>query len=155
MEPVQRLEWVKEKKHCFLCLQKHSFGKGECKSKYNCKICDKKHNFLLHIEKKIETQALIATTAQLLAFTRDEDNLLATAMVNVLTKNGDKVLIRAVIDMGSQSAMINERAQQALGLETERVCADIDGIDELKSAATKRAMLKNFPRFSNDLCFGG
>lgn len=60
----------------------------------------------------------------LIAATRDEDNLLATAMVNVVTQNGDKVLVRAVIDMGSQSAMINERAQQALGLKTERIHAD-------------------------------
>lgn len=33
LEPVKRLNWVKEKKLCFVCLQKH--GKNECKSKYN------------------------------------------------------------------------------------------------------------------------
>lgn len=126
---------------CFVCLQKHA--KNECKGKYNRKICGNKHNVLLHLEKKIETKALIATTVDskndnnnesvepittneqnvstLIAATRDEDNLLATAMVRVLTKDGNKILVRAVIDMGSQSAMINEHMQQSLGLNGEKI----------------------------------
>lgn len=164
LEPSKRLDAIKEKKLCFVCLQKHA--KNECKSKFDCKVCNKKHNVLLHIEKKMETQALISTRAEkiigmpesvnepnvntLLAATRDEDNLLATAMVNVVTKNGDKILVRAVVDMGSQSAMITERAHQALGMESEKVHAGIDGIEETKTTTKKRTELTIFPRFSAD-----
>lgn len=126
---------------------------------------------MLHIEKqveKVETKVLLATAIDknetttgeinvktLIATSeesdfRDEDNLLATAMVNVYTKNGDKVVLRAVVDMGSQSPMITERAQQALGLETVTVNAGVDGVDALQTRTKKRTKLNIFSRFSND-----
>lgn len=163
LSPAERLDSIKVKKLCFVCLQKH--GKNECKSKYDCKICEKKHNVLLHIEKQVETKTLLATAAEktdknetsaneinikTLIVTRDEDNLLATAMVNVYTKNGNKVLLRAVVDMGSQSPMITERAQQALGLETETVSAGVDGVDALQTKTNKRTQLNIFSRFSDN-----
>lgn len=144
------MDSAKERKLCFVCLQKH--GRNECKSKFDCKICEKKHNVLLHVEKqveKVESKVLLATATEsqadtnetttgeinvkALISTRDEDNLLSTAMVNVYTKDGNKVLLRAVVDMGSQSPMIAERAQQALGLETEAVIAGVDGVDALQT----------------------
>lgn len=145
-EPQGRFKWAKDNKICYLCLQKH--GKNECKSKFNCKICENKHNVLLHLEKKVSIAN--ETNVSALIATRDENNLLATAMVNVRTKNGDKILLRAVVDMGSQSPMITERAQQALGLDTENVCAEVDGVDAIHSKASKRAQLVIYSRFTDE-----
>lgn len=166
LEPTKRYEWAKEKKICFVCLQGHSRN-DVCKSKYNCRKCGKKHNTLLHMEKKVETKSLIATTenneknevsrmnepnvSTLIASARDENNLLATAMVRVAAKNGDKVLARAVIDMGSQSSMVTANTQQALALKTEKIYAGIDGVEAVKTTANKCVELKIFPRFSDDV----
>lgn len=142
---------------CYVCLHKHA--RNECKSKYDCKICEKKHNYLVHIEKKVETKSLITTTVgtkaensvknkegadtnkqnlnTLIAAAHDEDNLLATAMVRVLAKNGDKLLVRAVIDMGSQSAMITDHSRQALALKGEKMCAGVDGIEAMTTETEK------------------
>lgn len=79
------------------------------------------------------------TNANALIVTRDENNLSATAMMHVFAKNGYKVMLRALVDMGSQNPMITERAQQALGLNTERVCAGLDGVDAMQTKATKNS----------------
>lgn len=50
LEPPKRVDWIKERKICVVCLQKHD--KNECKSKFDCKTCNKKHNVLLHLEKR-------------------------------------------------------------------------------------------------------
>lgn len=120
------------------------------------------------MEKKTETKTLIATTAEnnrknnvqeinepnvntLIAAARDENNLLATAMIRVVAKNGDKVLARAVIDMGSQSSMITENTRQALALKTEKVYAGIDGVEAVKTTANGCVELKICPRFSDEI----
>lgn len=123
------------------------------------------------MDKKVETKSLITTTVDtenndcidseptttnnqnvkaLITATRDEDNLLATAMVRVESKNGDKILARAVIDMGSQSAIITESSRQALGLKTETIRAAVDGVEAITTTANKRVELKIFSRFSDD-----
>lgn len=160
IDSVKRFEWVKENKLCFVCLLKH--GRNECKSKYDCKKCNKKHNVLIHIEKKTETKSLIATTSEqsenvneanvnILIGTRDQDNLLATAMVRVKTKNGDMIMARAVIDMGSQSALVTENTRQALGLNAEKICAGVDGISAITATANRRVELEICSRFSNEI----
>lgn len=164
LDPSKRFSWARENKICYVCLQKHA--RNECKSKFDCKICEKKHNVLLHLEKKAETKSLMATAVEteeitasvagesnvntLLAATRDEDNLLATAMVRVLASNGEKILVKAVIDMGSQSAMINESTRQALALKTERASTGVDGIESMTTTPERSVVLKIFPRFSDE-----
>lgn len=165
IEVQNRFKWAKENKMCYVCLQSHA--RNECKSKYKCKLCEGKHNVLLHFEKKLETKNLITTSVHkndgtngetamdgenvktLIAASRDEDNLLATAMVRVQTSNGDKILARAVIDMGSQSALISEKSHQALGLKTEKVYAGVDGVDAITTTANRRVELKICSRFSD------
>lgn len=126
-------------------------GKQEpCKTKYNCKLCDKPHNTLLHFEIKKQSdnhnQGEITSVSSLIA-TKDEENLLATAIVRVKTKNGDKIGLRAVVDQGSQGTMLTEHALQKLGLSAEKVRAAVDGISGKES--TKRVQLEVSPRFSD------
>lgn len=101
-----------------------------------------------------ENNESIATNGQnvstLIAATRDEDNLLATAMVRVLAKNGEKILVRAVINVGAQSAMVNEHTRQSLGWNGERIYAGVNGVGAIPSTVNKCVELKIFPRFSDD-----
>lgn len=102
----ERSEWVKAEKVCVICLQRHKTV--ECRGKYLCKTCGKKHNTLLHFESKKDTAnetetALLTTNSvndastsekndvsqvQVLMSTKKTNNLLATAYVNVLDKDG-------------------------------------------------------------------
>lgn len=160
----KRSEWAKEKKLCFNCLQKHKFG--ECKSKFNCKKCNKRHNTLLHFSSNIEvkSQTSEVNKTSLIAAACDKSdgtqtdkvandpksNLLATAWVNVSGKNGEMVLLKAVVDQGSQSAIITERALQLLQLKGERVRAGIDGVEGKESIANKMVSLAIKPRFQSE-----
>jgi hypothetical protein len=169
LDPAMRLEWVKEKKVCFVCLQQHK--QGECKSRFNCKKCSKKHNTLLHIEKKERIETLMATTSDqnesenkdieksndsrinTLLATKDHENLLATARVKVSAKNGERMNARSVVDMGSQSAMITERLVQLLALKSETVYIAVDTVDECNTQAYKRVKLEIASRFQNGFVF--
>ncbi|XP_053989874.1 uncharacterized protein LOC128882320, partial [Hylaeus volcanicus] len=142
----ERSEWAKSEKVCVICIQKHD---GECKAKFNtCKTCGKKHNTLLHFETKKEANekktTLLTTTTineatssksnetsqvQVLTTTKNTNKLLATAFVNVLSKNGEKVLLKSVIDGASQGALITENAFQKLGLDSDSVNAEVQGVE--------------------------
>ena len=60
--------------------------------------------------------------------TKDEKNLLATAIVQVKARNGDRIMLRTVVDQGSQGAMVTESALQKLNVPVEKVMAGIDGL---------------------------
>lgn len=144
LETVKRIEKVKEKKLCFICLHGHKIG--ECKSKYRCQTCGKKHNTLLHLDKKnapIESKNAMCTTAQTNDSESDDDSaksisalvvakasssVLSTAMVRMVTRSGEKIFLRALIDNCAQSAFISEQAVQLLKLHKANVSASITGI---------------------------
>ncbi|XP_055308887.1 uncharacterized protein LOC129572810 [Sitodiplosis mosellana] len=166
-EVKERSEWAKSEKVCVICIQKHD---GECKAKFNtCKTCGKKHNTLLHFETKKEANekktTLLTTTTineatssksnetsqvQVLTTTKNTNKLLATAFVNVLSKNGEKVLLKSVIDGASQGALITENAFQKLGLDSDSVNAEVQGVEGRKSTAGKMTNLTLRPHFSDD-----
>lgn len=156
LDPKERFEWSKQKKACFVCLQIHS--QGECKSKFpTCKICAKKHNTLLHLEAKKDQNVTLVSTSEkptehvnTMVVTKDETNLLATAIVRVKAKNGDKIVMRAIIDQASQGALLTESALQKLALPTESVTAGIDGVSANSNVAKKRVELEILPRFTDD-----
>lgn len=126
IEPQKRMEWAKTSKACFKCLQMHKFGM--CSSKHTCKKCGKGHSTLLHLEnqKKPSTQTNSGyTKAAMCATVRNEVDeseetiqisanvatnksgvLLATALVNVVTGHGEALLMKALIDQGSQGTFI-------------------------------------------------
>lgn len=156
LDAQNRYEWAKQKKVCFVCLQVHR--QGECRSKYLCKTCSRKHNTLLHIEMKKDAQTTLIATHEVNettagvsnCATKDEKNLLATAIVRVKARNGDKIGLRAVIDQGSQGSMLTEHALQKLKLPVEKVSAGVDGFSGAESVSKKRVELEISPRFSDD-----
>ncbi|XP_031632584.1 uncharacterized protein LOC116346586, partial [Contarinia nasturtii] len=175
LEVQPRIDFVKEKHLCTNCFGEHKVS--ECKSKYTCSKCQKKHNTLLHLDdfkprytkQKMysEPKAALASTALTSMITvNDEDagtvssvqslisterfaNLLGTAMVQVQSGFGEWLFMKAVVDNGSQSAMIREEAAQILKLVFERVYAPIDGFDETKKIASKQVKLRIKPRFDS------
>lgn len=157
MEPKNRSDLVRNKKLCINC----SFHKHEeCKSKFTCKTCNKKHHSLLHFIR--EVKANVAKTVNTNESKNENiDNILspvscvasnnisATALVTIESKLGQKVVLKALIDQGSQSSFISENAMQTLNLKRNRVSAHITGIGE-KTASSKYSVdLKIFPRFKS------
>lgn len=60
------------------------------------------------------------------------------------------LLLKAIVDQGSQSAIITENALQLLKLKGERVRGGIDGVEGKESIANKRVSLSIKPRFLSD-----
>lgn len=64
--------------------------------------------------------------------------LLATALVSVKAKNGEMILMRALIDQGSQGTFIRESAAQLLKLPYEKITAEVSGIATVIKKAVHR-----------------
>lgn len=117
--------FVQNNKLCYNCLiPNHSVL--QCKRNTRCRVCQKKHHSLLHPEKRDcnETpQALAQEVRQ-----ADEHKtvshhthnpgqvLLATALVDIMARNGQMQVYRALLDQGSQTSFVTEEFVQATGL---------------------------------------
>lgn len=114
----ERMKTVTDKKLCFNCLFPHRVN--ECKSKFNCSKCQKRHHSLLHYEKKEATAASTSATGtssapvQFSGHLREtSETLLATACVPIYHVNGDKTIVRVLIDQGSTSNFVSEKVCQS------------------------------------------
>jgi transposase InsO family protein len=131
MSPEHRLQEVKKHRLCTNCLR--GGHKTESCSGSNCKKCNKRHNSLLHFDNaSVETSTsspnLIATASHY-AEPIYNNVILSTAMVSVLSKKGQKVNLRALLDNGSASNFITERAVKMLKLDNvTKVNFSITGI---------------------------
>lgn len=122
----QRKKLVLENCLCINCLRGHKVS--ECRSKRVCKKCGEKHNTKLHED---ETVSINHITTNEQTFSAKNGKLLATAVVKTEDKFGIKHLLRAFIDMGSEGAVISEKAAQLLSLPRNRVNVPLTGIDEI------------------------
>lgn len=144
MSEQERFNEAKNKKLCMKCLL-DNHKTNDCKSQFKCTTCQKGHNTLIHIN---EYGAKNANTRQSRAaretpqqnvntlLTIDNPNvLLATALVKITAKNGSHIVLKAVIDQGSQGTFITENAAQMLNLPRKRVTAVITGIGAREKTA--------------------
>lgn len=135
-----RIELAKAKKICLNCLS-GTHKTHDCKSKFTCKMCKRHHHTLLHLESKHNNEKLInSNIAQIelqsepihiqatVALQNNGSVLLATAMIGVRDKHGSIIMLRALLDQGSQSAFISEHAAQTLRLKRESIYAIVSGI---------------------------
>lgn len=76
--------------------------------------------------------------------------LLATAMIGVFDKNGSVIMLRALLDQGSQSAFITEQAAQTLRISRRSIHAIISGIGAKTQVSKQAIELSLFPRFESD-----
>ncbi|XP_037928952.1 uncharacterized protein LOC119663420 [Teleopsis dalmanni] len=106
--------WVKDAKICRVCLS-HKTTK-RCNSKTKCQDCGKWHNTLLHINsgQNNNTSTLTMNTGTA------ENVLLATAQVRVKSVQGEMIMLRALIDQGSQTTAVSEEAAQILNLQGKK-----------------------------------
>lgn len=76
--------------------------------------------------------------------------MLATALAGVLSKSGEKVVMRILIDMGSQAAYISENALQTLKLSKQKMLANSTGIGGENTTLSKYIVpLKLIPIFES------
>lgn len=128
---------------CKNCLYKH-FG-NPCKSEKSCRRCGEQHNTLLHeafVQGGESTNNATPSTSlrqNTYPLTKSGSNnhvsqkvysevLLATAMVKVQNNDGTYITMRCLIDQGSQSCLVTERAAQLLKLPRQRCKSVIYGV---------------------------
>lgn len=151
----ERINWARTSKLCNNCFS-NSHDKSKCTSKFSCKNCAKKHHTLLHIETKNSTSANVvtcpmnelSTVANMANSTSDV--LLATALVYSRSKGNELILLRALLDQGSQSSFITENAVQLLGLKKFKISLQIFGIGAIPRMASSYVQLSLQPRFESD-----
>ncbi|XP_070167756.1 uncharacterized protein [Polyergus mexicanus] len=146
----QRREHVKKQGACFNCLRlKH--GVSSCPSGSRCLRCQGKHHSMLHNSDDsshastdagesvttAETQAkakdapsttAIHSNVAALAAASRRQILLSTALATCFNDQGRSVVIRALLDSGSEATFLSERVAQALRLPRRRVHVPVAGI---------------------------
>lgn len=137
MPPYLKRKKVRELNLCQNCLYDHRGG--ECMSDKRCKICQGKHNTILH-EAFIQQNTGPHQSNQLRKYTsnvstsyQDSEILLATAIINVLARDGREYRMRVLIDQGSQTSIITEHAAQLLGLSRKPCSGTITGVGDRES----------------------
>ncbi|KAL0859557.1 hypothetical protein ABMA27_010699 [Loxostege sticticalis] len=157
-----RREFVQSNNICFCCLGSNHSARF-CQANVKCRICRKKHHALLHPAGK-GTSGIQSTVAQVkdtplnnsgstdvegtdladpvisLFSTKDykvSQVLLATALLDTTSRRGEKFVIRALLDQGSQSSFITESIVQLLGLKKIPVRSQISGVGGENSLVSK------------------
>lgn len=125
--PNDRYQIVKDNKRCVSCLGTHSVK--DCRSKASCVTCHKKHHSLLHFNNKSQenatfSQANVLPSNTTASFTcapqgksvnQNSTVLLGTVLVKLTASNGCSYVFRALLDSGSMTDFISERAAQLMG----------------------------------------
>lgn len=152
----QRREIIKMQKRCFNCLSaKH--GVASCQSKYSCRICHKRHHTLLHIDSptcsdsmepekrgdamrpsQSQNKAVNSLTATSVTSDR-APVLLATANVKIRVPSGRTVVVRALLDQGSEMTFISENLAQMLRVRRIQTSLSIAAVGGTHAGTVKHA----------------
>lgn len=126
-------------------------SRARCLSKQTCRKCRRNHHTLLHFEEFKETKSTeIQDNNQELSNNKEtraihicqtnkplfKSVLLATAIVQVQTSDGELIPLRALIDQGGEASAISEKATQLLRLKRKNHHIDISHLDESHSKST-------------------
>ena len=139
----QRVERVQALKLCSNCLAGGHFV-AACTSKFSCRTCGKRHNTMLHFERnsprkpsESETRTpreLASSPSPQLSsnhtHTASGPVLLGTARIKILTSSG-QLVVRALIDSGSQASVISEFLAQVMKMPRRKTNASIVVVGEL------------------------
>lgn len=132
LDVKERIETARQVRLCLNCL-----GSGhktaQCSSDHRCQTCNKKHHTLLHLQMRSDYSATGQTTTMnaTMNSVRAGQILLATAIINVQANGGVMHQIRALIDSGSQSSFITERAVQKLKLKKASTRVQVYGLGRI------------------------
>lgn len=148
---TKRWDIVKKLKLCSICFGKH-FAK-ECKSKYRCEKCNGQHSQWLHYEAHKQEKTKQSNVSANTSCNDRNEVFLGTALVKCKTKQGDLVILRALIDNGSQGTFATERAAQLLQLKREKISACIDGFGGAEAGTAKTMMeIEIMPTQESNVC---
>lgn len=176
--PVQsRIAQAKSRKLCFNCLR-NSHSTNYCKSP-GCRFCRRKHHSLLHINSnpssknspmEVPQQSAPATNnaATNNDATTSETNiqipstnsnhvlndynqqvLLSTAIIRIVSNSGSYYNCRALLDSGSQSNFITEDVCNVLGLQKTKMNLAITGIGQISTQMSHVTEVAIKSRFNN------
>ncbi|XP_071578243.1 uncharacterized protein [Temnothorax nylanderi] len=142
--PSQRRDIVQRERRCFNCLSPHHAAKA-CSSKFLCRLCQKPHHTLLHVDSDFSPKteevtpatempkAVDAKTSEVNSLfasskTTRSYALLATAWITVSSPLGRSVIVRALLDQGSEMSFITEKLAQCLRLKRVRMPTSVSAV---------------------------
>ncbi|XP_066585540.1 uncharacterized protein [Prorops nasuta] len=145
LNPQARYKAAQNNSLCINCLRPgHSIS--SCRSNSRCKKCSNAHHTLLHFEKQPNptsqrnpSQATAPTSLQTIdqpstsvvahVSAMDERTaLLATFFARATAPNGRQIMIRGLVDPGSQTSFMTENLAQLLRVTRRKVNATIYGV---------------------------
>ncbi|XP_072380528.1 uncharacterized protein [Diabrotica undecimpunctata] len=136
----ERISFVDRNKLCKLCLNSHT---DKCRLNLKCQTCHKGHNSLLHLE-KVAVSSNIAQSNQDASTSSQYDavvnfnsiyknranTILPTVKVKVRTASGHNLIVRGLVDTGSQVSLVTNSLVKRLNLKTYNNYLDIVGISQ-------------------------
>lgn len=143
--PSRRREVIQQTQRCFNCLSRNHFVK-KCGSKFSCRLCKKTHHTLLYGKSDdssrsdvhesdsgdpVQTEPSTSAVSSACAFVETTSHprvLLATALVTVTGRSGRSVVVRALLDPGSEMTLVSENIVQILRLRRIRMPTEISAI---------------------------
>ncbi|XP_033229232.1 uncharacterized protein LOC117180818 [Belonocnema kinseyi] len=141
LSPYKRYEVAKKASLCLNCLRKNHHI-DQCPSK-QCHICNKKHHTLLHFpNQKPNNRSTKASGGNQSTVSNPSSEsscyqaqisfeaLLATAIVDLVNKQGKSKNCRVFLDAGSQAHFITEEAAEFLQLVRESVDISVTGLHD-------------------------
>lgn len=135
ISPERKLKMVERLNVCKNCLFSHNGN--ACMSNKTCKHCNGGHNTMLH--DAIMTKVSTSKQRQSSHVSNEDVNevLLATAQITVQSADGNFIILRALLDQGSQVTLITEDAVQRLKLKKNKYDAVVTGLGASSSNKCK------------------
>ncbi|XP_063993417.1 uncharacterized protein LOC135171057 [Diachasmimorpha longicaudata] len=140
MEQQQRLKFVYNNNRCINCLAK-GHGVSACESG-KCSICERKHHPLLHRYEEDVTPKPSTSG----------DDILPTAIINILDNSRQIVQCRMLLDTGSSSNFITTELAEKLQLPRVECSVSVGALNDLSTVAnycvtaTIRSRFNDFER---------
>lgn len=117
----ERVQFVKNKKLCNVCLNDHL---GKCKYHFRCGHCKQSHNTLVHLNDENRQKSAPVT----LMTGNYNSVLIPTARVKLIGRDNREVHVKAILDSASQASMVTGKVVDILGLTPVRNNTTIIGI---------------------------
>ena len=128
--PTERNKIIRERRLCTNCLRK-GHTPAKCRAG-TCRVCQRRHHTLLHTD-SITDQAPPQVNTTCLKTELEPRVLLATAVINILDRDGRLTPCRVLLDSCSQANFITTGFAKKLQLPTKQVNLPIAGMNKMTS----------------------